>query len=98
MRRARRTAIGVVVVLGLLAVLALGGCAASKPSVAETRDQCFSNETVIRAEMSLFKADSGLDAPLSDVLDKTHLVCPSGGTYSYDATTGVVTCSVHGHP
>jgi hypothetical protein len=47
--------------------------------------------------MKLFKADSGIDAPLQTVVDKTHVVCPAGGTYSYDPTTGVVNCSVHGH-
>ena len=48
--------------------------------------------------MKLFTADSGLEAPFSTVVAKTQSVCPSGGRYSWDAATGVVTCSIHGHP
>jgi hypothetical protein len=48
--------------------------------------------------MVMFKADSGLDAPIQDVLNATHVVCPNGGVYSYDPATGVATCSIHGHP
>ena len=89
----RGTAIAIV----LVAALALAGCAQG-PTAAEQKATCFANEATVETAMSLFKADSGLDAPLQDVLDKTHAVCPSGGTYSYDPATGKVTCSVHGHP
>jgi hypothetical protein len=80
--------------------LALGttACAPARPSVADTRAQCFANETVIGAEMRLFYADAGIYPPVADVVQKLNRACPSGGTYSFDATTGVVTCSVHGHP
>ncbi|HEX9093686.1 MAG TPA: hypothetical protein VF902_06860, partial [Coriobacteriia bacterium] len=68
------------------------------PSAEEQKAKCFANEALIRTEMELFKADSGLDARLKNVLDATHAVCPSGGTYSYDPATGIADCSVHGHP
>ena len=87
--------IGVALALGL--ILALAGCSRGS-NAAEQKAKCFANEALIGTEMKLFKADSGLDAPLQTVLDKTHVVCPSGGKYSYDPTTGVVNCSVHGHP
>jgi hypothetical protein len=85
-------------IVALLAVVAsLTGCAQG-PSAAQQKEQCFANERVIETMMKVFKADSGVDAPIKDVLDATHVVCPSGGTYSYDPTTGVASCSIHGHP
>lgn len=81
----------------LAVVLILGGCAQGS-AASDGKAKCFANEELIGAEMRLFKADSGMDAPIQDVVDKLHAACPSGGTYSYDATTQVVTCSVHGHP
>lgn len=87
------------IALALLVALALGGCAQSaKAAAEEAKAKCFANEATVETAMSLFKADSGMDAPLQDVLDKTHAVCPSGGKYSYDPATGKVTCSIHGHP
>jgi hypothetical protein len=88
---------GIVIAVALVAVLALAGCAQG-PTAAEQKAKCFANESMVETAMSLFKADSGMDAPLQDVLDKTHAVCPSGGKYSYDPATGKVTCSIHGHP
>jgi uncharacterized protein YceK len=85
-----------IIVIVLVIGLTLAGCAQG-PTAAEQKAQCFANEALIEGEMKLFKADSGLDAPLQDVLDATHAVCPNGGKYSYDPTTGVATCSVHGH-
>lgn len=80
----------------LVVVVLLSGCAQG-PTAAEQKARCFANEKLIETEMRLFKADSGLEAPLKDVLRTTHAVCPSGGTYSYDPATGIATCSVHGH-
>jgi hypothetical protein len=93
MKRAAST----VLLVGLLiaGAVAIAGCAQS--TAAEQKAACFANESLIQGEMKLFKEDSGIDAPLSDVIDKLHVKCPAGGTYSYDATTGVVTCSIHGH-
>lgn len=86
----------VLVLLALVAVLALVGCS-TVPSAAALKAPCFANESAVETEMRLFKADSGLDAPLSDVIDKMHIVCPAHGVYSYDPATGHVNCSVHGH-
>jgi hypothetical protein len=93
----RRASMIVAIVVVVVVMVGLAGCAQG-PSAAEQKARCFANETLIEGEMKLFKADSGLDAPLSDVLRATHAVCPSGGTYSYDVATGRATCSVHGHP
>jgi hypothetical protein len=84
--------------LTLVVAVGVTACAPSKPSVADTRAACFANEALIRDEMKLFYDDANIYPPISDVVDKMGLKCPSGGTYSFDATTGVVTCSVHGHP
>jgi hypothetical protein len=43
-------------------------------------------------------AQSAGDAPadFATVLQQSDAKCPSGGTYSWDATTGKTRCSVHG--
>ena len=92
----------IVMALSLVVVVALGlpvvGCSQS-PSAAEQQAQCFQNEALLQTEMKLFTADTGgVEAPFATVIAKTHAVCPSGGKYSWDAATGIVTCSVHGHP
>jgi hypothetical protein len=90
--------ITVALMLTLVVVLGATACAPSKPSVADTRAACFANQKLIAAEMDLFHADAGIFPPISDVVQKLGLKCPAGGTYSFDATTDVITCSVHGHP
>ncbi len=92
----KRTAAILVLVLTL--GLGVAACAPAGPSATELKAQCFSNEQLIGASMKLFYADAGIYPPLSTVTDKLHLKCPSGGAYTFDAATGVVTCSVHGHP
>jgi hypothetical protein len=96
MRRMAGIAASIALAVIIAAALMLAGC--TKSSAAdEQKAKCFANEALIGAEMKLFKADSGLDAPLKDVVSKLHAACPSGGTYSYDANTGIVSCSIHGH-
>jgi hypothetical protein len=93
----RRFAFGLALVVALVCLVGLSACS-SAPNPAALKDKCFSNEALIGAEMKLFYADSGTYPPITTVVEKMHLACPSGGVYSYDATSGVVTCSVHGHP
>lgn len=85
-----------IIVIMLVVVLALAGCAKGL-TAEEQKAKCFANEALVEIEMKVYKADTGMDAPFQDVLDRTHVVCPSGGTYSFDPARGVVTCSVHGH-
>jgi hypothetical protein len=90
----KRTVVAIVVVVGLL--FALAGCSPSQ-SVADIRKaECIQNMAFIRTEMGLFMSDTGEYPPLADVLDKTGRKCPSGGTYSFDANTGTLSCSIHG--
>jgi hypothetical protein len=88
----------IAVILVLLVGLGMAACAPAAPSAADLKAKCFSNETLIAAEMKLFYADAGIYPPIATVVEKTHLTCPSGGTYSFDEKTGIVTCSIHGHP
>jgi hypothetical protein len=81
----------------LAGALVLGGCVG--PSASDDKAACFQNIVLLRTEMRLFNGDTGgMDAPFPSVVAKLHVVCPSGGKYSYDSATGVVTCSIHGHP
>jgi ABC-type glycerol-3-phosphate transport system substrate-binding protein len=93
----RRTRVVLLAIVLVVALAALAGCAGQSKAAAD-KERCFANEALIGAEMKLFTADAGIQAPIQDVVTKLHAECPSGGTYSYDATTGVVTCSIHGHP
>jgi hypothetical protein len=86
------------VLLTLVIVGALAGCAPAGPTAAQLKEQCFANETLIGAEMKIFYADSGIYPPIASVVDTMKRACPSKGVYSFDEKTGVVTCSVHGHP
>jgi hypothetical protein len=90
----RRTAL--VVVLGLALLFALAGCSAGTPSAQAEKAACMQNMALIHTEMALFLADSGEYPPLAIVLQKTGIRCPSGGTYSFDADTGTISCSIHG--
>ena len=94
-RRSRM--LGALLVTALVVSLTLAGCSQG-PTAAEKKTTCFGNEARVEAVMKLFKADSGMDAPLDKVLKDTGAVCPSGGTYTWDPATSVLTCSVHGHP
>jgi len=95
----KRLALTVAVVcVALLGALAPVGCSGG-PTAAELKAKCFANESELRTMMNLFIADTGgVAAPFDSVVAKTGVKCPSGGKYSWDAATGVVTCSVHGHP
>jgi pectin methylesterase-like acyl-CoA thioesterase len=99
MSPAKRLAVlAAVAAVALAMVLALAACS-SAPTAAETKAKCFANEAELRTMMKLFSADTGgIEAPFASVVAKTGAKCPSGGTYSWDSATGVVTCSVHGHP
>jgi hypothetical protein len=88
----------IAVVLVLMVALGMCACAPAAPSAADLKAQCYANEALIGAEMELFYADSGMYPPIATVVEKTGRACPSGGAYSFDETSGVVTCSVHGHP
>jgi len=85
-------------ILILTVGLGVAACAPAAPSAADQKAQCFTNQMLIRTEMDVFHADSGVYPPIATVVDKMHLKCPSGGTYAFDETSATVSCSVHGHP
>lgn len=89
-----RTVLVATIVLSV--AIALAGCAQAGSNAAATKDECFRNMALIQTEMNLFHADSGIYPPLADVVKQLGSKCPSGGTYSFDEKTGVVSCSIHG--
>jgi hypothetical protein len=78
-------------------LLGVVACGPKAPTAAEQKAECFSNITFITTEMNLFHADSGMYPPIATVVEKSHKVCPSGGVYSFDEATDIVSCSIHGH-
>jgi ABC-type phosphate transport system substrate-binding protein len=94
----RRTVKAVLVVTLVLALLALVACTAGVSTAEQQKQKCFANQTLITTAMHLFIADSGVVPPIQTVVEKLNASCPASGTYSYDEKTGVVSCSVHGHP
>jgi hypothetical protein len=78
--------------------LAAAACAPAAPSATVLKEQCYANEALIGAEMKLFYADAGMYPPIATVVEKTGRACPSSGTYGFDETSGIVSCSIHGHP
>jgi competence protein ComGC len=62
---------------------------------------CFANQRNIIAATKAYEADhnqlpTSLDDLVKDNLLDAIPVCPSGGTYEWDATKGRVRCTVHG--
>jgi hypothetical protein len=94
-RGARRIA---AILLAIVMLGAVAACAPTRPTAAELKERCVTNEKLIGMEMKLFYADSGIYPPIATVVSTMKRECPSKGTYAFDEKTGVVTCSVHGHP
>jgi len=90
--------IAVILALGLVLATGVTACAPPSPTPAEQKAACFTNEKLAGAEMKLFYEDAGIYPPIATVVEKLHVKCPSGGTYSFDEATGIVSCSVHRHP
>lgn len=87
--------------VALLAVLVssalVTSCGPSKEQVAaDQRDRCFANQLKIKVAIEAVHADTGIYPDLNDVIAQLDAKCPGGGTYSVNANTGAVTCSVHG--
>jgi prepilin-type N-terminal cleavage/methylation domain-containing protein len=96
----------VIVILGILAAVAV-------PKYFDLTDQaeagaCKSNMGAIKAAASIAYAQSvltsgtasfpaNLAAMASSFTSGAVPTCPSGGTYTYSSTTGLVTCSETGH-
>ena len=83
-----------------------GGQATPGPAIAEPakREACFVNERTVETQASAWTAQNPGTQPAASVqamvdagILRSVPSCPSGGTYSYDAGSGRLTCSVHGH-
>ena len=75
------------------------GCGPGKAAVAaQQREQCFANERNIAMAIGAIHADSGLYPDVQDTANKLGAKCPAGGTYTFDQASGVISCSIHGHP
>ncbi|MDR3685511.1 MAG: hypothetical protein P4L93_00905 [Coriobacteriia bacterium] len=99
MSRARwiaRLSLAVVLALAALSVVA---CGPSKAEIAQQqKDECFATMSQMKLAIDLVNADTGVYPDVASVVAQLHAKCPSGGTYSFDPNTNVVSCSVHGHP
>ena len=99
MKRLRLAVLVAALLAVVLATVLLSGCSAGDgDAAAEQKARCFQNEKLIKVAMDVFYADSQLYPPISSVVTKLDVKCPSGGVYSFDPNTDTVTCSVHGHP
>lgn len=82
-----------------------GGQAAPGPAIADPakRDACFVNERTVETRAAGWTAQNagtqppaGVESMVDAGILRSVPSCPSGGTYSYDASSGRLTCSVHG--
>jgi hypothetical protein len=100
MRLALRCLLAVAITAALAcALLSAAGCGSGShgPSEAEKTAACAENQVHIKQMMDLFYADAQEYPPIATVVDKLHVTCPDGGTYTFDEQTDAVSCSVHGH-
>ncbi|MFO7899824.1 MAG: prepilin-type N-terminal cleavage/methylation domain-containing protein [Planctomycetota bacterium] len=93
----------VIVILGILAAVAV-------PKYVDMSDTaeantCKANRAAIKSACTMYYASAAANGSPgypstyddSDLYsDGTVPTCPSGGSYTYDDTTGTVTCSEHG--
>ena len=90
--------VAVVAVALLTGALLVAACGPQRPSAAELKAQCFSNQAVINESMQMLYQDTGSYPPAATVAAKLDKRCPSGGVYTVDPASGIVTCSIHGRP
>jgi hypothetical protein len=58
---------------------------------------CAANRAQLDQQLAMAQSSSTGAAPdLASIVAQLKVVCPSGGTYSLDSSTGKATCSVHG--
>ncbi len=93
----------VVVILGILAAVAVPKYVNMKATAEEKA--CLANRDTVRAACSLWKSSRIMNGG-SDIYPSTYNnaslydggvvpSCPSGGTYTYNSSTGTVSCGVH---
>lgn len=85
---------------GFFAAIAIPTFNAAKGSAQEK--QCWAQERMVEGAAQAYKATTdampkSIDVLVSDGYLTTVPKCPTGGTYTFDATTGKFTCSQHGN-
>jgi prepilin-type N-terminal cleavage/methylation domain-containing protein len=90
----------VVLIIGILVAIAIPVFNAAKAN-AETK-QCFATERTVEGQARAYEAENNnLPANtgllVSDGYIKDAPQCKAGGTYTWDATAGTLTCGDHGH-
>jgi competence protein ComGC len=91
--------VGLLFMCGVLASIAIPTFNNAKTSATERA--CFANQRAVYFASQAYTADKGKPpAALRELIDEGLIsedpVCPSQGTYTWDQTTGKITCSVHG--
>jgi hypothetical protein len=57
---------------------------------------CRTNRALLDQQYAMAQSAGDAPADFATVLSQSGAKCPSGGTYSLDATTGKARCSIHG--
>lgn len=93
----------VIVILGILAAVAVpkyidmsasaetAACAANRGAIQSTCSLYYANQAATTGTPSFPESYTSADL----YADGTVPTCPAGGTYTYSAVTGKVTCSAH---
>jgi competence protein ComGC len=84
---------------GIMAAIAIPIFSAAKGSA--QAKVCWAQERTVEGAAQMYQAEKGelpdsMDAMVSEGLLKQVPTCPTGGTYTYDDSTGELTCSQHG--
>lgn len=90
----------VVLIIGILVAIAIPVFASAKS--AAQRRSCQANQRIADGAARIYQAQYGeLPATMNDMLNlgylKTQPICPTGGSYAWDAADGELSCSVTEH-
>ncbi len=89
----------VVLIIGILVAIAIPVFNGAKANA--QRRSCFANERTVDGAARSYEASEGnLPAAVANLVSglyiKTTPICPAGGAYTWNATTGEMSCSIHG--
>lgn len=89
----------VVLIIGILVAIAIPVFNGARANA--QKKSCFANERTVEGAARSYEASSGdLPTAVAALVTEKYLAatpkCPTSGVYTWDATAGTLTCTIHG--